>query len=198
MNRGPVGSRASLGRAALAGVLALALSACGRDPEPFPYGITSLAVLPAEVIPMSSRIAGDAVGDHLTSLLQQTRFRVVGIGSTRRILSQPDVMPLFDRFRSMAVTRGSLEGPVARAMGGLVGSQGLLYPRLALALRGPVSGTISLTVSCYEATEGSRVWQGYAQRSFAGSPGEPAFNRSLGEVVAQIVAQMPRPAGEEE
>lgn len=176
----------------------LLTAGCPRDPDPFPYAITSLAVLPCEVVPTSSQLAGRLTGDHLTRALQErTYFRVVPLDSTSRILNAPEGIPLFQRFRTMARTAGVIEGPVARAIGGRVGAQGLLYPRLALALSGPVSGSMSLTVSVYEATEGFKVWQGYSQHAFAGSPGEPAFNRVLGRLVEDVVAQMPRPAGEE-
>jgi hypothetical protein len=185
---------------ALAGVVAAAalVAGCYRDPDPFPYGITSLAVLPADVSP-TSQLAGRLAGDQLTSLLSaNTVFRVVGIDSTSRILTSPEGIDLYRRFRNQARTAGVVDGPVARAIGGRVGVQGLLYPRLSLALNGPVSGKMGLTVTVYEANEGFRVWQGYAERGFAGNPGEPAFNRTLGQLVADVVSRMPRPAGEQE
>ncbi|MDB5100517.1 MAG: hypothetical protein JWM80_4938 [Cyanobacteria bacterium RYN_339] len=182
----------------LAGLVAAAalVAGCYQDPDPFPYGITSLAVLPADVQPGSS-LAGRLAGDHLTQLLmERTVFRVVGIDSTSRILNAPEGVELYRRFRSMAKTSGVIEGPVARTIGNRLGVQGLLYPRLALALSGPVSGKMSLTLTVYEANQGFRVWQGYSQRGFAGNPGEPAFNKTLGQLVEDVVSHMPRPAGE--
>lgn len=182
----------------LPAVAVLAIAGCSPDPDPFPFGITSLAVLPAEAV-ATDQLTGRMVGQHLTQSLQDhTLFRVVGSDSTGRILAQPDGYELFHRFRTMAMTQRTVDGAVARAMGDRLGVQGLMYPRLALALNGPVSGQLSLTVTVYEASGGQRVWQGYGQRSFAGHPGEPAFNRTVGQVVEDIVARMPRPAGEED
>jgi hypothetical protein len=175
---------------------ALLLAGCNNDPEPFPFAITSVAVLPAEVIP-SNYQAGYLVGNQLTRVLRDhTLFRVVGIDSTSRILAQPDGIQLYHRFRSLVSTSRNIEGPVARAMGERMGAGAVLYPRLAMSLTGPVSGEMALTVLAYEVVEGQRVWQGYARRSFAGHPGEPAFNRTLGELTDDVIAHMPRPAGE--
>lgn len=179
------------------GLVLAAMSGC-TDPEPFPYAIVSLAVMPVEVVPYHTQ-AGRIAGDHLTRmLLDETRFRVVGIDSTTRIFAQPDGQNLFLRFRNEARTTGYLSPDIARAVSTRTGCQGLLYSTLSTSLHTPVSGMLSLTVAAFEGNTGYKVWSGYRQRSFAGHPGEPAFNRSVGAIVAEIVAQMPRPAGEEE
>jgi len=185
-------------RLAAALASAVLVAGCYQDPDPFPYGITSLAVLPADVVP-TNQLAGRLTGDWLTQQISaNTVFRVVGIDSTSRILQAPEGIDLYRRFRSEAGTAGVIEGPVARAIGNRVGVQGLLYPRLSLALTGPVSGKMGLTLTVYEANQGFKVWQGYGERGFSGNPGEPAFNRTLGQLVADVVGRMPRPAGEQE
>jgi hypothetical protein len=184
------------GLRAVALATTLLLVGCNNDPEPFPFAINSVAVLPAEVIP-SNYQAGYLVGNQLTRVLQEkTLFRVVGIDSTSRVLAQADGIQLYQRFRSLVATSRNIEGPIARSMGERTGAGAVLYPRLALSLSGPVSGEMALTVLAYEVIEGQRVWQGYARRSFAGHPGEPAFNRTLGELADEVIAHMPRPAGE--
>lgn len=194
----PGRSRAAAGRGLLAVGLALTtlLGGCYQDEEPFPYGITSLAVLPTEVIP-TDQLAGQFVSMHVSRALEDhSLFRVVGSESTERILSEPDGIELFDRFRTMAATAGVIDGRLARTLGDRMGVQALLFPRLALSLHGPTSGAMSLTLQAYETMQGSKIWQGYAQRSFAGHPGEPAFNHVLEDAVDDIISRMPRPAGE--
>lgn len=181
----------------LALALAGALAGCWSDPDPFPYAIESLAVLPAEVHPYD-RLGAQIAGDQLTAALQaNTTFRVVPAQSVARVLSEPGGRALYDRFRSQALGIGAITPDLSLVLAQRLGASGLLFTSVTAGLRGGASGDSAVVVSVYEASTGYKVWSNSRRRAFNGAPGEPAFTRTVGAMLQEIVADMPRPSGEE-
>ena len=189
--------RAGAWKLAAALVLAGALAGCWSDPDPFPYEIESLAVLPAEIHPYD-RLGAQIAGDQLTAALQAgTTFRVVPAQSVARILSEPGNRALHDRFRTQALGIGAIAPELSLVLAQRLGAAGLLFTSITAGLRGGASGDVAVTVSAFEASTGYKVWSNSRRRAFQGAPGEPAFTRAVGAMVSEIVDDMPRPRGEE-
>lgn len=189
--RGPV---AGLAAFALAG----ALTACSGDPDPFPYAIESLAVLPAELHPYD-RFGAQIAGDQMTAVLRdRTTFRIVPAQSVARILNEPGGLSMLDRFRTQAMGIGAIAPELSRGLAQRLGTGGLMFMSISGALRGTARGDIAVLVSVYEATTGYKVWANSRRRAFQGAPGEPAFVKTVGTMIDEIVADMPRPVGEVE
>lgn len=177
--------------------LAGALAGCWNDPDPFPYQIESLAVLPVEVHPYD-RLGAQIAGDQLTAALQTgTTFRVVPAQSTARVLSEPSGRALLDRFRTQALGIGAISPELSLVLAQRLGAGGLLFTSITAGLRGGASGDVAVVVSAYEANTGYKVWTNSRRRAFQGSPGEPAFTKAVGGMIQEIVDDMPRPRGEE-
>lgn len=184
----------------LAGALALALAlgGCNGDPDPFPYAIESLVVLPTYMQPFD-RLGAQIAGDQITHALRdRTSFRVVPASSALRVLNEPSGQALYERFRSQAITMGAVSPQLSLPLAQRLGAAGLLFPRLSLSLNGQARGDISLSITVFESTTGFRVWTANRRRGFAGAPGEPAFVKAVGVMVDEIIETMPRPSGEVE
>lgn len=189
--------RAGVLRAAAALAVASASAGCWNDPEPFPYAIESLAVLPPEIRPYS-RLGAEIAGDQLTAALQaNTSFRVVPAQSVARILGEPGGRALLDRFRTQALQVGAVAPDLSLVLAQRVAAGGLLFTAITAGLRGQASGDVTVVVSCYEAATGYKVWTNSRRRPFVGAPGEPAFTRTVGAMLQEIVLDMPRPRGDE-
>ena len=189
-------------RARLAGLaLLLACAAgglgCSRDPDPMPYAIESLAVMPCELRPYD-RVGAAIAGDQITAALQAgTTFRIVPVQSVARILGDPSGIQLRERFRTQALAVGMIEPALSLNVAQRVGSSGLLFTAISCGLRGQAAGDVSIVMSVFEASTGYRVWTNNRRRAFQGAPGEPAFVQVVGAMIEDIVANMPRPRGEE-
>lgn len=189
--------RAGVCKLAAALTFAGALAGCWYDPDPFPYQIESLAVLPAEVHPYD-RLGAQIAGDQLTAALQAgTTFRIVPAQSVARVLSEPSGRALYDRFRTQALGIGAITPDVSLVLSQRLGVGGLLFTSITGGMRGRASGDIAVVVSAFEATTGHKVWTNSRRRPFQGAPGEPAFVRTVGAMIQEIVDDMPRPTGEE-
>lgn len=187
--------RAGVHRMAVA--VTAVLSGCYNDPDPFPYAIESLAVLPAEIRPYD-RLGAQIAGDQMTAALQaRTRFRVVSAESVGRILSEPGGRALLDRFRTQALAVGAITPDLSLVLAQRVAAGGLLFTSITAGLRGGASGDVAVVVAVFEAATGHKVWTNSRRRAFQGAPGEPAFTRTVGAMITEIVDDMPRPAGDE-
>ncbi len=189
--------RAGVLRAAAALAIASAPAGCWNDPDPFPYAIESLAVLPAEIRPYD-RLGAQIAGDQLTAALQaRTSFRVVPAQSVARILSEPGGRALFDRFRTQALAVGAITPDLSLVLAQRVAAGGLVFTAISAGLRGGAGGDAAVVISVFEAATGYKVWTNSRRRAFQGAPGEPAFSRTVGAMIDEIVDDMPRPRGDE-
>ncbi|HEY9721413.1 MAG TPA: hypothetical protein V6D47_05340 [Oscillatoriaceae cyanobacterium] len=185
-----------LGRFVRSGVVAIALLATGCEPAPMPYAITSLAVLPPDVVPMHG-LVGTWVGDDVSDALREhTLFRIVGADSTRRLIAGPEGLQYYQELVDEAKTDGAVDPQLASRLANRFNTNGLLLPTLEVAMSGLVDGRASLSFQVFEPRSGLRVWMDTDERPFRGTQGDAGFLRLVREMAADLVNRMPKPEGE--
>lgn len=179
-------------------LLAGPLAAC-RDPEPFPYGITKLGVLPAWS-PLGTPGAAATWGEQLSaSLVRRTSFRVVGAGSAQAYLSQPEHQGLAQGLRTEVLALGQPSVASARAIGRHLNVQAILTSVVSVrdfGLQGG-GGEVALQVSAFETESGARIWGWVGQQRYGDRPTRAqALGLAVSQLVDRAVSALPRPAGE--
>ncbi|MFN3431097.1 MAG: hypothetical protein ACK46X_14235 [Candidatus Sericytochromatia bacterium] len=183
--------------AALAAGLAVGTAVLTGCPErSFSNHLTSMAVLPADVAPyhqMTERVTGD----YVTQAFARTTFRLVGTGSTTRLLAGPRNQDLYRRFKDQAKTGPEVALNISQYLADVVNAQGLVFPQLAVSQVGPYEGRVALTISIFDRYTGQRIWRNRREKGFVGQLGDPGFLKVVREMADEIVAHVPEPPEEE-
>ncbi|MNS24771.1 hypothetical protein D3C72_566460 [compost metagenome] len=190
--------RGRLGKLAAwaAGLVVGAAVLTGCPEGQLPSRIVSVAVLPADVAPyhqMTERVTGE----YVTQAFASKTFRLVGSGSTTRLLAGPRNQDLYRRFKDQAKTSPEVALNISQYLADVVNAQGLVFPQLAVSQVGPYEGRVALTISIFDRYTGQRIWRNRREKSFVGQLGDPGFLKVVREMAVEIVAYVPEPPEEE-